>query len=203
MARPFRCPECKHPLSLTPHERRAGVVLCAKCGAPVALPKEQSHSNVQAAAEGNDGPLGRPGQEIDQEELIDMTAMVDIVFFLLIFFLVTSMHALNSSIPLPAPDAQKGAGSNLQTLTDFEESADYVVVNIDRNDAVQVDGLPVGGPDDLLLRLQELRRAPAGPNKMLVVGHGDASHGAAVMVLDAGHEAGMDRVRLSIQGDVD
>ena len=203
MARPFRCPECNHTLTLTPHERKTGVALCMKCGAPVVLPKEQRRTITFAEAHGEDGPLGRPGQEIDQEELIDMTAMVDIVFFLLIFFLVTSMHALNSSIPLPAPDAQKGAGSNLQTLTDFEESADYVVVNIDRNDAMQVDGLPVGGPDDLLLRLQELRRAPAGPNKMLVVGHGDASHGAAVMVLDAGHEAGMDRVRLSIQSEAE
>ncbi len=203
MAQPFRCPECNEPVTLTPHERKTGVGVCTKCGVPVVLPKEQRRKITFATDHGEDGPLGRPGQEIDQEELIDMTAMVDIVFFLLIFFLVTSMHALSSSIPLPAPDAQKGAGSNLQTLSDFEESADYVVVNIDRNDAVQVDGLPVGGPDDLLLRLQELRRAPGGPDKMLVVGHGEASHGAAVMVLDAGHEAGMDRVRLSIQSDVD
>lgn len=148
-------------------------------------------------------PLSRPGQHIDQEELIDMTAMVDIVFFLLIFFLVTSMQSLGSSIPLPTPDAQKGSGAGLQTLHDFEESADYVVVNIDRNDAIQVDGLPVGGPDDLLLRLQELRRAPDGPNKLLVVGSGEASHGTAVMVLDAGHEAGMERVRMSIQSDAE
>lgn len=203
MTRPFRCPECDHPIALSPHERSTGVALCTKCGAPVVLPKEQRRAETFIEAHTDDTPLARPGQEIDQEELIDMTAMVDIVFFLLIFFLVTSMHALSSSIPLPAPDAQKGSGSNLQTLTDFEESADYVVVNIDRNDAVQVDGLPVGGPDDLLLRLQELRRAPSGPNKLLVVGHGDASHGAAVMVLDAGHEAGMDRVRLSISGDVE
>ncbi len=203
MARPFRCPECQHAITLTPHERQTGVALCSKCGAPVRLPKEQQRAISFAEPDADDIPLARPGQEIDQEELIDMTAMVDIVFFLLIFFLVTSMHALNSSIPLPTPDAQKGAGSNLQTLSDFEESADYVVVNIDRNDAMQVDGLPVGGPDDLLLRLQELRRAVGGPDKMLVVGHGDASHGAAVMVLDAGREAGMDRVRMSIQADVE
>lgn len=199
MARVFHCPECKRPLPLTPQERATGVATCAKCGAPVVLPKEQRRTVSFSEPDADDIPLARPGQEIDQEELIDMTAMVDIVFFLLIFFLVTSMSALNSSIPLPAPDAQKGAGSNLQTLSDFEESADYVVVNIDRSDAVQVDGLPVGGPDDLLLRLQELRRAAGGPDKMLVVGHGDASHGAAVMVLDAGREAGMERVRLSIQ----
>lgn len=203
MVRPFRCPECNHPVTLTPHERQTGVGVCTKCGAPLVVPKEQRRSITFQEAHNEEGPLGRPGQEIDQEELIDMTAMVDIVFFLLIFFLVTSMHALSSSIPLPTPDAQKGAGSNLQTLTDFEESADYVVVNIDRTDAVQVDGLPVGGPDDLLLRLQELRRAPGGPNKLLVVGHGEASHGAAVMVLDAGHEAGMDRVRLSIQSEAE
>ena len=34
-----------------------------------------------------------------------MTAMVDIVFFLLIFFLVTSMQSIEAVINLPAPAA--------------------------------------------------------------------------------------------------
>ena len=42
------------------------------------------------------------------EDLIDMTAMVDIVFFLLIFFLVTSMQSLESVINLPAPQTPSG-----------------------------------------------------------------------------------------------
>jgi biopolymer transport protein ExbD len=204
MSRSFTCPKCRHEFGLSPHDRTSGTVKCPKCNKSTILTAEERRSEkVHSPAEFDDAPLSRPGQHIDQEELIDMTAMVDIVFFLLIFFLVTSMHSLSSTIPLPSPDAQKGSGAGLQTLQDFEESADYVVVNIDRNDAIQVDGLAVGGPDDLLLRLKEIRRDPNGPDKMLVVGHGDASHGAAVMVLDAGHEAGMERVRMSIQSNAD
>lgn len=209
MTRPFACPKCQHEFDLTFEDRTTGLVRCPKCNKTSVLSREERRDpkapavRAHAPDEYDHAPLGRPGQHIDQEELIDMTAMVDIVFFLLIFFLVTSMQSLGSSIPLPTPDAQKGAGAGLQTLQDFEESADYVVVNIDRNDAIQVDGLPVGGPDDLLLRLQELRRAVGGPDKLLVVGHGEASHGAAVMVLDAGHEAGMERVRMSIQSDAE
>lgn len=207
MTRPFVCPKCRHEFTPRDKDRTAGQARCPKCNKVSILTAEERSprkaSRKESHVEDDHLPLGKPGQHIDQEELIDMTAMVDIVFFLLIFFLVTSMQSLGSSIPLPAPDAQKGAGAGLQTLQDFEESADYVVVNIDRNDAIQVDGLPVGGPDDLLLRLQELRRAVGGPDKLLVVGHGDASHGTAVMVLDAGHEAGMERVRMSIQSDAE
>ncbi len=41
------------------------------------------------------------------EDLVDMTAMVDIVFFVLIFFMVTSMQGVFSSISLPAPTRRK------------------------------------------------------------------------------------------------
>ncbi len=202
MTRSVTCPKCRCEIFPSSPDREKGVVKCPKCKTKTFLDQETEPA-AEAGDNEHEAPLSRPGQHIDQEELIDMTAMVDIVFFLLIFFLVTSMQSLGSTIPLPSPDAQKGSGTGLQTLQDFEESADYVVVNIDRNDAMQVDGLPVGGPDDLLLRLQELRRAPGGPDKLLVVGHGDASHGAAVMVLDAGHEAGMERVRMSIQSEAE
>ena len=45
------------------------------------------------------------------EDLVDMTAMVDIVFFVLIFFMVTSMEGVYSSINMPSPDPQKVASS--------------------------------------------------------------------------------------------
>ena len=41
------------------------------------------------------------------EDLVDMTAMVDIVFFLLIFFMVTSMQGLYSAISHSAAQSRK------------------------------------------------------------------------------------------------
>jgi hypothetical protein len=47
------------------------------------------------------GPMFPPSKNAHDEDLIDMTAMVDIVFFILIFFLVTSLQALQSVLNMP------------------------------------------------------------------------------------------------------
>ena len=56
---------------------------------------------------------------------------------------------------------------------------------------------------ELINKLKELRATPPNPSKMLVVGHGDATHGTMVEVLDAGHDAGIDLVRIAIDSQSD
>lgn len=159
---------------------------------------------VTAVPDEPDLPLARAPFEIDHDELIDMTAMVDIVFFLLIFFLVTSMQSLGTAIPLPSPSSQAGASSSvLPTLQDFEADVENITVFIDKNDSIRVGPIAVKGPDDLMDRLQELMNRSPRPTKMLVVGSGEATHGTAVMVLDAGHQAGLEQVRLSVSDEAD
>ena len=51
------------------------------------------------------------------EDLVDMTAMVDIVFFLLIFFMVTSMQGTFSSIRMPAPDSESIAKTGKKSIS--------------------------------------------------------------------------------------
>lgn len=145
------------------------------------------------------GSFSKPLAKIDQEELIDMTAMVDIVFFLLIFFLVTSMSTIHSSMPIPTPEGNKeGGGGGAQTINEIEASGDVVIVRINRDDQVEVDGVLIADLSDLPALFQRLR-AKSGPQLgLLVIGHGDATHGRAVTILDAGYEAGMDKVRLAV-----
>jgi biopolymer transport protein ExbD len=145
-----------------------------------------------------DEPLIRPAMKIDFEELIDMTAMVDIVFFLLIFFLVTSMEAIDSTIPMPAPDPQKAASSQPRSLSELESDNEYIVVRIDRNDTIWVNDAEVHNDRDLLFKLRDIKTSGNRPDKMLVVGNGEATHGTAVMVLDAGREVGIEQVRLAV-----
>jgi biopolymer transport protein ExbD len=144
-----------------------------------------------------------PYKKLDVEEMIDMTAMVDIVFFLLIFFLVTSMHALDSTIPMPVPDPQKGAVREPKSVAAMESDDNFVVVRIDRNDKISVDGSEVRSDRELLFKLRDLRLSSAHPEKLLVVGHGDATHGTVVMVLDTGRELGMDQVKLTMQDEAE
>ena len=143
-------------------------------------------------------PLVKPAMKIDFEELIDMTAMVDIVFFLLIFFLVTSMKAIDSTIPMPSPDPQKAAARESRSLNELEADNEYITVHIDRRDTISVEGAEIHNDRDLLFKLRDLRTSGNRPEKMLVIGHSEASHGTAVMVLDAGREVGIQQVRLAV-----
>lgn len=223
----FPCPECAAELRVDPAyaNRRA---TCPKCSAKFrvpAAPDVAASSKVAFAAEhaaahappaadesiesdDDNGVMPKSSFSIDHDELIDMTAMVDIVFFLLIFFLVTSMHALDSAVPMPKPGSQKTAAAGAratepETVEDFEDNEEYIVVHIDRNDALEIDGIPVLDLSDLVRRVNELRGGPPHPDKMLVVGDGLATHGTMVSVLDAGRDAGIERVRMAVTGQND
>src|SRR4029077_15705208 len=111
--------------------------------APAASPDESHEGQAAVAVAHAEPSMVPPAKKLDVEEMIDMTAMVDIVFFLLIFFLVTSMHALDSTIPMPAPDPQKGAAREPRSVAAIEADDSYVVVHIDRNDKIVVEGSEV------------------------------------------------------------
>ncbi len=206
----FACPRCRTKLKV--EDDLAGmVVVCPGCDRKLDVPQISIQNRLAPAKrpdvtsetthpDDDEPPLVKLSPSIDHEDLIDMTAMVDIVFFLLIFFLVTSMQSLDSAIPMPSPDPQKGAGREQKT-DDPENDDEYVIVRIDKNDAIQVDGVAVQDVADLVAKLRELRFGARQSTKMLVVGNGDASHGMTVAVLDSGHEAGMERVRLAISDD--
>jgi biopolymer transport protein ExbD/DNA-directed RNA polymerase subunit RPC12/RpoP len=210
----FACPGCGRELEA--EERFSGRSFnCPSCALRVTIPAPQAEPAVaadvrpparrrrQANAEA-DGPLVKPPHPVNFEELVDMTAMVDIVFFLLIFFLVTSMNAIDSTIPMPPPNPEAGSGGAGGSTTVSAEAEDIqIIVNIDRNDVIRIEGTEITGPRDLLFKLREIRNGPGRPEKLLVVGSGDSSHGAAVMVLDAGHDVGMESVKLAVRDEVE
>jgi biopolymer transport protein ExbD len=130
--------------------------------------------------------------------LIDMTAMVDIVFFLLIFFLVTSMQSLESVVDLPAPESSKSAASVQQTPPDYANDPSVVIVMIDNDDAVWVEDEQSPSDQDLREKLR-IALHGEGRERMLIKGAGDATHGKFVTVMDAGADAGMKEILFSLQ----
>jgi biopolymer transport protein ExbD len=135
------------------------------------------------------------------DDLVDMTAMVDIVFFVLIFFMVTSMEGSFSSIKMPAPDPQKVASSGKKSVSDFESDKEYVIVRIDRDNVVWLNDSEISSDQELLIRLREVRRNNSTANRMLVLGNNEATHGKVVAVLDAGSDVGMEEVQLAIDDE--
>jgi biopolymer transport protein ExbD len=206
----FRCPSCGKRLKAD--GARAGrTSVCPRCSTTVTVP---AADEAEATAPGDNEPAAfagaKPASEHPlmlvkpvprhNEDLIDMTAMVDIVFFLLIFFMVTSMQAVQSVIGLPTPQAQSSA---MTAVSDLTEVPNYITVNIYEDDTVWVEETEVYGAQDLRTRLRDAMKTDPTLDGMLVVGSPDASHGAFVMVLDAGGDAGLTKLMFSVPDEME
>jgi biopolymer transport protein ExbD len=207
----FKCPNCGKRLRAD--ASRAGrAVNCPRCATTFTIPPDAppSASPTAAAAAAKDEAEERPGSEhglllvkpihAHHEDLVDMTAMVDIVFFLLIFFMVTSMQSLEAVIGLPTPQAQ---ASSSASVAEVSADPNYVTVTIYEDDTVWIDEQPVFGAQDLRTRLRALRKNDPLLTGMLVVGSPDASHGTFVMVLDAGADAGLGELMFSVPNQLE
>jgi len=133
------------------------------------------------------------------EDLIDMTAMVDIVFFLLIFFLVTSLQALEAVMDLPTPQSAEGGAASAKSVADLENDPNFITVRIEDDDSIWVEDTQVFNDQELSLRLRAARRESDRPRSLLVIGDADATHGAAVRVFDAGAGVGVSGISLLVQ----
>jgi biopolymer transport protein ExbD len=198
----FFCPRCGQ--QLTAPESLAGQSRkCPSCRTLVEVPTRAAAERTGAISDeesaATDHPLLLfPQRGADHGNLIDMTAMVDIVFFLLIFFLVTSMESLEAVINLPTPESSTGASSNLQTIVDHEDDPDLVVVTIEADDTVWVEDEEAFSEQDLRAKLRAAMQN-GDRDGMLIKGSGDATHGKFVMALDAGADAKMSEILFSVE----
>jgi biopolymer transport protein ExbD len=189
----FACPYCGKKLGAS--ETSAGKEkTCPNCRARVKVPSpeaaaKQAASGEKKPREAADHPLLLMGRRPEHKDLIDMTAMVDIVFFLLIFFLVTSLQSIEAVIGLPAPQGHASSQS-VQAAPDLANDPTMVIVTIDAEDAVFVDDEEVASEQDLRAKLRAAHKEH-DKDSMMVNGAADASNGKFVMVLDAGADAGM------------
>jgi biopolymer transport protein ExbD len=184
----LKCPHCRAEITVPPAD--SPEVLAA----PV---DTEAQSDDEAHA---DSPLLLFPAQPHYGDLIDMTAMVDIVFFMLIFFMVTSMQPLEAVIDLPVPEASENAATNVQAVPDYENDPGYVVVTIDADDAVWVEDEEAMSEQDLRAKLRSALREDEREG-MMIKGAADATHGKFVMVLDAGADAGVKELLFSVDQD--
>jgi len=111
--------------------------------------------------------------------VLNLTPLIDIVFLLLIFFMLTSHFIEKQVIPITLPRAETG---------DDVTRKDFLEVLITPEGELLVDGDPVQ-PDDLE---QTIRGALHAPGVRFVKLRGDqaANFGLAVKVIDAARSAG-------------
>jgi biopolymer transport protein ExbD len=142
----------------------------------------------------------RQGQEAD----MDMTPMVDVVFQLLIFFMLTASFTMQKSLNVPKPQ-QDESSTQAQSIDDFQNDPDYVVVRIDAVNTYHVstaawpDEVEAPSEQELLVKLRQARQGDAQgniPSKLLVIANGEALHERVVTAIDSGNDVGMEEVQL-------
>ncbi len=209
----FRCNQCRRTLAA--NDRYAGArIKCPGCGAAVVVPHPEQDPTVRSLPGRRDRGGAEPGEEppvaFDEQpavgDEVDMTPMIDCVFLLLIFFIVTASFALQKSIEVPPPE-QENETARTRTIDEILEDPDLVIVRIDRESTIWVDEAEVVSRQELLARLRaaraESREDGGAVTSLLVMADGDARHEAVVMALDAGNVVGMESVRLATVDDED
>jgi biopolymer transport protein ExbD len=190
--------EAEAPLSLDPR----------KAGSPrtrVTLPKLEPVENMSMEAqpvEDDVDPLAEDEEAAgftltrkatEKVEELDLAAMVDVAFQLVLFFLVTATTIVYKTleVPKPAADSPAGAVSQGQNKSLEDLSNDFILVEIDAQGAIKIDHEPA--PGDMASLADRLRnaRSQTGRNKMLLSADALTMHRAAVIAYDAANEIGL------------
>jgi biopolymer transport protein ExbD len=134
----------------------------------------------------------RPSAERRTEPNLELTPLIDIVFLLLIFFLITTSFARNeeSSVPIELAEASSGASSS--------EGQSFVLSVTSKGDVVVDDrGDPVSG-ESLRRRLEALH--DENPDaRVLLRGDRETSHGRILEILDVAKEVGFTSVDMVVR----
>jgi len=128
---------------------------------------------------------------------MDMTPMVDVVFLLLIFFMITVSFGIQKSIELPPPGEEQSAQQGVGTSRQPEQPEEEIVVNVTKENRIFVEGEEAPTRQELYARLRDRQhRGERRTNRLLVIAESHASHEFVVRALDAGNVVGMESVRI-------
>lgn len=122
-----------------------------------------------------------------EDSSLDITPMLDVVFIMLIFFIVTATFVKESGIEVNRPEA----------VTAVVQEQASILVAIDAEDQVWVNRRPV---DVRALRANIERLHAENPKGAVVIQADEASRNARlVQVMDAARQAGVTRIALAAE----
>ena len=134
------------------------------------------------------------------ESLIEMTPLIDVVFLLLIFFMVTTTFSKESSLKINLPEsAENNQNSKVPAMLEIfvTEGAGYAV----RGPKEKAPQSLVNGKRDTLLRAMQPFSSENVDEVPLVVIRADklATHEAVVQVMDVAQQLGLNRLTFATQ----
>lgn len=131
--------------------------------------------------------LGRRAQE---EPQINLTSLIDVVFLLLIFFMVTTTFVSTARLEIRLPEAGGDTVAEKQVPLEVAVAA---------NNRVYVRGKPVAGDAQALRGALQVLAAGDFDQPLRIRADGRASHQAVVQVMDAAAALGFARVDIATQ----
>jgi len=135
----------------------------------------------------------RLGNSLDAT--VEMTPLIDVVFLLLIFFMVSTTFIRESQLKIDLPEAT----GELQQV-----DGQALEISISSAGEYSIDGqLLINGKLDTLIR--GLREASGGNTKrrLIVTADANASHQAVVQAMDAAGQVGLVRISITTQNPKD
>lgn len=128
-------------------------------------------------------------KKTEQEEAgeIDLTPMLDVVFILLIFFIVTSVFVTEAGIDVNKPEAD----------TVEDTSGDLILIAIGPAGDIWIDGDQI---DPRFIRSRfELRLADAPNSAVIIQADQNANNEQVMLILEAAREANIENVSISAE----
>ena len=132
------------------------------------------------------GLMKKSGQ--DEAGEIDLTPMLDVVFILLIFFIVTSVFVTEAGIEVSKPEAS----------TVEDTSGDLILIAVGASGDIWIDGDQI---DPRFIRSRfELRLADAPNSAVIIQADQNSNNEQVMLILAAAREANIEDVSISAEG---
>lgn len=132
--------------------------------------------------------MGRKIRVEDEDAEIDMTPMLDIVFIMLIFFIVTTVFVKEAGVDVNKPNA---------TQSIMPKNAN-IFIAVTADEKVWIDKREVD-IDSVRANLERLM-AEQPSDVIIIQADKEAEHGVVVEVMDQIKSAGIDRISIATAG---
>jgi biopolymer transport protein ExbD len=110
----------------------------------------------------------------------DLTPMIDVVFQLLIFFMVTAVFAITPGLDIKLPEAEEAQAPEKENL--------FIVVDQDGNMKLNHQQVTFG---DLKEKLEEKRKLLDNTTMIIIQGDERSTHGQIVNIMDIARQVGI------------
>ena len=131
--------------------------------------------------------MGRKVREQEQDAQIDMTPMLDVVFIMLIFFIVTTVFVKQAGMEVNKPDGETAV---------LKKKANIFIAITEDGD-IWMDRREIS-VETVTANLEKLL-AEQPSEVVFIQADSKAKHGVVVEVMDAVKDAGIDRVAVAVR----